>query len=180
MLIRKPVLKDVIQLNHLFKESIAKAFEADGYGDEIDEIEGEIHIKMKKLMDFIQHPQEESAYLIAEHEGCVVGAISFGEIGHVTHENVPNDFPSEGELGSMYILPEFQGRGIASQMIDAMLKELINMGIKYVSFDSGFKPAQQKWCKKFGEPFKIVKNYWAEGVDLYIWLIHLENFLEEK
>lgn len=179
MVIRKPVSKDLAQLKHLFEKTIQKAFEADGYGDALDEIKREIQIKMKKVEDYLQDGSQTSAYLIAEHKGCVIGAISFGKIGEVTLENVPSDFPSEGELGSMYILPEYQGEGIARQMIEVLLRELHNNGIRYVSFDSGYKPAQEKWRKKFGDPYKIVENYWAEGVDLYIWLIHLEEYMRD-
>lgn len=180
MVIRKPVSKDLTQLKYLFEKTIQKAFEADGYGDAIDEIRREIQIKMSKVEDYLNAPSEKSAYYIAEHKGHVIGAISFGKIGEVTIENVPSDFPSEGELGSMYILPDFQGHGIARKMIDVLLRDLLNKGIRYVSFDSGYKPAQEKWRKKFGEPYKIVENYWDQGVDLYIWLIHLEEYMRDK
>jgi hypothetical protein len=39
---------------------------------------------------------------------------------------------------------------------------------KYL-FDSGFTVAKKIWTHLYGEPYKVIKDYWGQGVDHFIW-----------
>jgi GNAT superfamily N-acetyltransferase len=77
------------------------------------------------------------------------------------------------------VLPEFQNRGIGSQLISTLIEELHRNGIERFCLDSGYKRAQKKWVHKFGEPYMIVKDYWGEGSDHIIWLCSVQKFIAE-
>ena len=49
------------------------------------------------------------------------------------------------------------------------MKYLNENKIEEFCFDSGYKQAQIRWINKFGQPYKIVKDFWAPGVDNMIW-----------
>lgn len=177
MIIRKPVLEDINELERLFTITINHAFVEEGFGDALDEIQSEIKGKMDRVRSYVDSQAQDGFYWIAEVEGRIIGTISFGKVGKHTLSAVDASFPSQGELGSMYILPEYQGSGIARKMIAHMIDSLKEAGIKYASFDSGYELAQKKWQKKFGNPYKIVNDYWGEGVHLMIWLVKIEELI---
>lgn len=55
-------------------------------------------------------------------------------------------------------------------MIEEMISYLEKRGIKEFCLDSGYKDAQKRWCRKFGNPYKIVKDYWGTGIDNMVWI----------
>jgi len=83
-----------------------------------------------------------------------------------------------GELGSIYVLPHLQGLGIGSALIQAMVNELNDRGIDHFSLDSGYKEAQCRWIRKFGEPYLVAKDYWGPGKDHMIWLCQVKDFVK--
>jgi GNAT superfamily N-acetyltransferase len=80
-----------------------------------------------------------------------------------------------GEVGTLYILPEYQKKGIGTLLLNSIFTVLMSRGIKEYCLDSGYKTAQQIWRRKFGEPVIVVKDYWAKGFDHYIWHRTLED-----
>ena len=75
-----------------------------------------------------------------------------------------------GELGSLYILPEYQGQGIGSALIGELLEFLREQGIDRFCLDSGYQRAQRRWLQKFGEPYITVKDYWGPDSVHMVWL----------
>lgn len=100
----------------------------------------------------------------------VIGTISFGPCGDDIRECTNNHLANVGELGGLYVLPEFQGQGVGSALIAAMIKHLQSMGVQKFCLDSGYKDAQRRWLRKFDEPYKVVKDHWGEDCDHLIWL----------
>ncbi len=178
-MIRSVTKSDVAALATLFEYTIADAFSKEGYAVETPEISAEIQKELSnKLTAVSRHLAEEDAkwrYLVAEEEGAVIGAIAFGPVGDMTRRFVGADFHSEGELGSMYVHPLFQGKGVSKALIEALVSQLKGSGVRLVSFDSGYKAAQKKWQRKFGDPYMVVPNYWDEGTDHMIWLVDIEG-----
>ena len=72
-------------------------------------------------------------------------------------------------MGSIFVLPEYQGQGIGSALIDHLLAYLKQEGIKEFCLDSGYEQAQKTWTRKFGKPYAIAKDHWAPGVDNMVW-----------
>jgi len=174
LVVRMATEKDFQDLMEVYKQTIRRAFEDEGVGHLEDFILQEFDYKEKSLRAFYQG-QDKRHILLAELEGQVVGTISFGPLGKETRDNVEADFPSEGELGGMYILPDFQGMGLASILIKRLIHDLDQAGIQEVSFDSGYELAQAKWIKKFGPPLLEIKDYWGPEADHMIWLCKIKD-----
>jgi len=59
---------------------------------------------------------------------------------------------------------------VGSALINAMVAHLYKQGLDQFCLDSGYKRAQKRWLRKFGEPYKVVKDYWGPDIDNMIWL----------
>lgn len=81
-----------------------------------------------------------------------------------------------GEVGGLFVLPSYQGQGIGSALIQAMVEHNAVMGRGQFCLDSGYKQAQKRWLRKFGAPYKVVKDYWGQGLDHMIWLYNVSDF----
>lgn len=85
---------------------------------------------------------------------------------------------SVGELGSLYILPDYQDKGVGTALINSMIKYIHGLGIKEFCLDSGYSGAQKRWTRKFGKPYKIAKDYWGEEADNMVWLCRVSDYLK--
>lgn len=163
----------------VFETSITNAFTQEGLGSLHEDIRDEIEHK-KAMLHFALHPDnnKESSvfFLLAKREDTVVGTISYGPCGEEIQECTDHQLNHVGELGSLYVLPEVQGQGIGSALIHALATELQRSEITQFCLDSGYRIAQKKWQRKFGEPYAVAKNYWGEGTDHMVWLCNVKDF----
>jgi GNAT superfamily N-acetyltransferase len=83
-----------------------------------------------------------------------------------------------GELGSLYVLPSYQGQGVGSALIKGMAISLKKQGIDQFCLDSGYKRAQKRWLRKFGEPYKTVKDYWGPDSVHMVWLCKINDYVD--
>ena len=118
----------------------------------------------------VANPDSEVHFLVAKIDNRVIGTISFGPCGSDIKKCTNNELDAIGELGSLCVLPDFQGKGVGSALIHAMIKYLAELGVRYFCLDSGYQQAQRKWLRKFGEPYRIAKDYWGKGLDHMVWL----------
>ena len=133
-------------------------------------VEDEIESKKKVLESALNKDKTGIIVLIAKVNDEVVGTISFGPCSEAIRQCTNDKFSNVGELGSLFILPKYQDKGIGSTLIEEMISYLEKRGIKEFCLDSGYKDAQKRWCRKFGNPYKIVKDYWGPGIDNMVWL----------
>ncbi|CAH1207314.1 GNAT family N-acetyltransferase [Paenibacillus sp. JJ-223] len=179
IVIQKLVPSDVEGAHQVFEASITRAFAQEGLGSLQDDIRHEIEQKKELLQAALQQwnvPEANVFFLLAKHEGRVVGTISYGPCGEEIRICTDQRITEMGELGSLYILPEFQGRGIASKLIRALASELDRQGIRQFCLDSGYGIAQQKWRRKFGEPYAVAEDFWGEGVHHMVWLCNVQDY----
>lgn len=165
----------------VFETTIPSAFSQEGLGSLLEDIQHEITHKKSRVQAFLQHDFDSEAanapmVLVARIEGKVVGTISYGPCGEAIRDCTNHRLDQIGELGTLYVLPELQGQGIASALITALVTELQRRGITQFCLDSGYRIAQQKWRQKFGEPYAVVNNYWGEGADHMVWLCEVQDF----
>lgn len=175
VLITKPIQEDVKAIYSVFDTTILEAFHAEGLGSWDEVIRKEIAYKKQLLIGSLEM-QSEFYFLIAKLEGQVIGTISFGPCGEDIRKCTANELEEIGEVGSLFVLPSYQGQGIGSALIQAMAERNAAMGRRQFCLDSGYKQAQKRWLRKFGAPYKIVKDYWGQGLDHMIWLCNMSDF----
>lgn len=180
LVISNPTQADIKLVYQLFETSIPIAFENEGLGHSKADIHKEIEHK-KHLLDKsleLTDSHTNIFFLIAKLDETVVGTISFGSCGEDIKKCTENQLEDVGELGSLFVLPHLQGLGVGSALISAIVAHLYKQGIKQFCLDSGYKLAQKRWLRKFGEPYKVVKDYWGPDYDHMIWLCNVIDFIK--
>lgn len=177
--ISNPTRADTKSAYHVFETSIRDAFDKEGLGHLKEDIYTEIEHKKHSLDASLELKDSDFYFLIAKINETVVGTISFGPCGEHIKKCTENQLDDVGELGSLYVLPRYQGQGVGSALINALVTDFYRQGIDQFCLDSGYKRAQKRWLKKFGEPYKVVKAYWGPDNDHMIWLCKVTDFIAE-
>ena len=170
-----PTTGEENEIENLFKITINSAFEEQGVGHLTEFIEEEIETKMQMVKSFLEGTNDYY-FLVAKDEDSIVGAISFGSCGNIIRQCCEGQLNNVGELGSLYVLPKYQGQKIGSKLINSLILYLKQNQIENFCLDSGFKKAQKRWTRKFGQPYKIMKNYWGPNSDHFIWYCKVNDF----
>lgn len=163
--------------NRIFEISITDAFEQEGLGDLREDIDQEIEGKKELLKSAICGTNPGTFFLLASVEGEAAGTISFGPCGEDIRVCTGGRLNRVGELGSLYVLPQYQNRGIGSALIRSMAGWLNEQEIGQFCLDSGYTRAQQKWLRKFGEPYVNVPDYWGPGNPHMVWLCKVKDYV---
>ncbi|MGC7871998.1 GNAT family N-acetyltransferase [Desulfosporosinus sp. SYSU MS00001] len=158
----------------VFETTIPDAFNNEGLGHRKEDILREITYKKQLLESSLDKSSLSIYFMIAKLNETVIGTISFSSCGEDIKKCTENQLNNIGELGSLFILPPYQGQGVGSELINTMLKHLSEQGIDWFCLDSGYKIAQKRWLRKFGEPYKVVKDYWGPNYDHMIWLCRVK------
>lgn len=82
------------------------------------------------------------------------------------------------ELGTFFVHPLYQRRGVGNMLLKTIYQEMSNYGVTEFCLDSGYREAQKLWRKKLGEPDYLLKNYWDAGCDHMIWRVDLKSVIE--
>lgn len=160
---------------NVFKYTMPKAFEDSEGILEQETLEHELASK-KQLMELsLVEGSKEVIFFIARYNDKIIGVISYGKCSEAIKECTNNELAHLGEIGSLFVLPEYQGKGIASKLINTVIDYLKEKGIREFCLDSGYKQAQKKWLNKFGTPYKVVKDYWGPEIDNIIWLCKIDK-----
>ncbi|OQB20469.1 MAG: Acetyltransferase (GNAT) family protein [Firmicutes bacterium ADurb.Bin182] len=167
--------EDIDVVYNVFAVTIPDTFLKENITLPGDLIKNEIELKKRLLDESIEG--RGIFFLVAKLGELVVGTVSYGPCGEDIRKCTNSALSRIGELGSLFILPEYQGMGIGSLLIKKMVSELSAQGIKRFCLDSGYKLAQKKWRRKFGEPYMTVKDYWGPGYDHMIWLCKVRGFI---
>ncbi|ULO09587.1 GNAT family N-acetyltransferase [Paenibacillus sp. 19GGS1-52] len=161
---------DTLSVNQLFEASITDAFEQESLGHFQNDIQLEIENKKRLVERALDPTITDIHFLLAKINEVVVGTISYKPCGEDIRICTENGLDDVGELGSLYVLPSYQNRRIGSALIKGMVTFLKKQGIDEFCLDSGYKRAQERWVRKFGEPYKTVKDYWGPGSIHMVWL----------
>ena len=81
------------------------------------------------------------------------------------------------EMGTVFVHPEFQGKGVGKQLVHRLFLELDLKKIKEICFDSGYPSAQKIWSRLFGVPEYFLKDFWSEGSHHMIWKVDVKKAL---
>ncbi len=168
MLIRKPVEIDISRLQDFLELVISDTSKKEGI-EEDDFVLEEVKSKMEVLKNYLQEPDKDSRFLTALDGKKIIGTISSTLCGGKILELLGNKVEREFQIGIIYIHPDYQRKGVATNLFNEMNKILKNREIIKFYLDSGYIEAQKYWKKKLGSPLFVEKNCWGEGVDHMIW-----------
>lgn len=177
IIISKPEEADLISGCEVFEKSIRDTFLREGLQDLKELMLEEIEFKKSSLRNSVMEKETDTCFLVAKKNDLVIGTISYGPCGKEIRDCTENGLDHLGELGSLYVHPEYQEMGVGRLLILALVHDLNQRGIEAFCLDSGYKSAQKKWINKFGTPYRIVKDYWGEGGDHMIWVCKTADYL---
>lgn len=169
IVIRRPTTKDIKELYELFTIVITDTFVKEGLKDEVEGINEQIQSKKEYLCQDIESEGKERYFLIATVNNKIVGTIEYGPVSQLILECTNNELVGYNEIGSVFVLPEYQKQGIGSLLLNSIYLSLVSNGIKEFCLDSGYTRAQKYWIYKLGEPKYILKDYWGKGFNHMIW-----------
>lgn len=162
----------------VFEASIPDAFAKEGLGGLTEDIQSEVEHKKQMLHASLTPGGSDTYFLVAKIGQAVVGTISFGPCGEDARACTNNQLGDIGELGSLYILPGYQGLGIGSVLIRSMANHLKRQGVERFCLDSGYRRAQRRWQRKFDQPYAVVKDYWGPDSVHMVWLCNVNDFAD--
>jgi len=175
ILIVRPSVKNKEEIANLFRKTINYAFQQDGLVDRLNDIEDEI----SKQLDFLNKDFKSNGkniyFLIAKIDGKIVGTIAKSKPNKIIQENIKENLKKAPEITSVYVLPEFQNKGIGTKLFQSMLKYFKQERVKRFVMDGGYKKSQLFWIKKVGRPTFILKDYWGKNLDHMIWILDIQD-----
>ena len=175
--IRRPRHEDKEAINDFFSLVISDTYAKEGLEDRLKDIQDEIETKKKFLYSDLSEEPCRRHFLIALDGDKVIGTIEYGAPNEIIR-NLPGDpFKDMVEVGSVFVHPLSQGQGIGSKLLQAMFMTLKEHGIDEFCLDSGYTKAKQIWRKKFGGPAFVLKDYWGQGFDHFVWHIRISELI---
>jgi GNAT superfamily N-acetyltransferase len=167
--IKRPDIKEKQHIYSLFDTTIRHTFKGEGI-EEGFELIGELIDDQKALIDSdFETDGRDVFFLVAECGGEIAGTICHRPCSDIIIDCVGKQAKGRQEIGSVYILPRFQRKGISKLLLNAMYITLISRGIGEFYLDTGYTQAKEVWRKALGEPSLIMKDYWGEGISHHIW-----------
>lgn len=169
--IRRPRIDDKEKLHLFFQLVITDTFEKEGILDLQEDINKELRTKRQLLKDDFDSEGKNRYFLLAIDTATneAIGSIEYGSSSELIQSCTKGKYKNFVEIGTVFVHPVYQRRGIGSLLLNAMLLSLQSRGITDYCLDSGYSSAQQIWKRKFGEPNYFLLNYWGEGSHHMIW-----------
>ncbi|WP_176482055.1 GNAT family N-acetyltransferase [Paucisalibacillus globulus] len=171
--IRRPRKKDIIKIQELFRLVVTDTFQKEGIAELLDDIEEEIQTKITYLNQDIGTGGTDRYFLIAEVDEKIIGTIEFGPASDLIKKWTNDAFRSLYEVGTVFVHPSYQSKGIGNQLLNEIYVALQNRGAQEFCLDSGYKRSQTIWRKKFGEPDYVITDLWGDGAHHMIWRVTL-------
>lgn len=168
-IIRQVKQDDTTELLSFFREVITDTFAKEGVADLIDDIEIEVKDKSDKLLKSFD-PNSLFQFFVAEKDGGIIGTLSVNEPGQFSREHLKEKVEGVLEIGSVFVKPECQSRGVGKRLLCHAIEYLRSSGYKSFALDSGYFNAQKIWGHILGKPEVILENFWGNGVDHMFWL----------
>jgi len=169
--IRRPNSDDVVDLYLFFRIVITNTYKDEGLSQLLDDIENEINSKKQYLKNDFNSNGENRYFLLAidTSNEKIIGTIEVGPTSTLINSCTDGVLKDLYEIGTVFVLPEYQRKGIGNLLLNTMFLTLLSRGITEYCLDSGYKKAQSIWTKKFGKPSYVLKDYWGESSDHMIW-----------
>lgn len=177
--IRRLQERDMEQVLNFFRMVSIDTYEKNGISNYEEAIEDELRTKARYLEQDVNTNGRERHFLLALDGDQVVGTIGLYIANHVAVKLTDGAVEGLYEVGTVYIAPEYQRRGIGKLLMKAMMLVCNARQINQFCLDSGFATAQSVWLHMLGEPTYLFENYWGEGAHHMIWLSSTEDVKTE-
>jgi GNAT superfamily N-acetyltransferase len=169
LMIKRPDKSREEEINAFFRLVLEDTFQANGLDDMTQLLEEEIEEKGKLLAkDFISRGQGV-CFLIAEMDGEIVGTIEYGTSNPLIQQCTDHALDEVMEVGTVFVHPAYQGKGIGQAMSLAILQRMQAAGQEDFCFDSGYPLAQGVWSHIYGAPEYLKKDFWGKDADHMVW-----------
>lgn len=167
----RPNKNDLSELEKLFQSVIQDTFEQDGIWDDKEWIQEEVTKQMSFISKDLSNVGADIYFLLAKCEDKIVGTIWYASASNNDFivSNLEQDLAWVQEITSVYVLPEFQKKGVGSTLLNAILVTLLHKWVRAICLDWGYVQSQKVWTKKFGKPDFVSKNHFGEWLDYMIW-----------
>jgi len=128
--IRRPRTEDIEELHKFFRIVLTDTFSREGLANMLDDIENEIEYKKKYLQSDLDSNGENRYFLIALHDGKIIGSIEYGSSSELINSCTDGAFNDLVEIGTVFVRPDYQRRGIGNLLLNVMYLTLQNRGIE--------------------------------------------------
>ncbi len=173
--IARPNPSDTEQIHALFETVLKDTYAKNNLDDFKDALMEEINHKKHMLTLDLESNGADLYFLIAKMNDKVVGTIEYGPANEVIEKCGDGSLMALKEIGTLFVLPEYQGMGIGTAMLEAIKDSLADGGHSAFCLDSGYPTAQKIWLKMLGTPEFVLKDYWGEGFDHMVWRGEIER-----
>ncbi|ERI93318.1 acetyltransferase, GNAT family [Clostridiales bacterium oral taxon 876 str. F0540] len=176
--ISRPNTEEAELINEFFKIVLIDTFKRNDIEDLVDTLAEEIEDKRKCLNQDIESNGRDRYFLIAKDNDKIVGSIEYGPSNDLIYSCTNGELKDLVEIGTVFVHPDYQNKGIGIRMLNEIFKRLREQGIEEFCFDSGYKKAQKTWSKIFGRPEYHLKDFWGKGADHMVWRIKVQDVLK--
>lgn len=181
IILRRPEPTDTPALHLFFLHVIQDTFAKEGLAELGDDQNHEWATKKKYLADDLESQGQKRFFWLAEDEETkeIIGTIEYGEANDFIQQTLKEDLSNCPEIGTVYVHPNYQNRGIGTKLMKKMLTTLVLKNVPSFCLDSGYKQAQMIWQKKFGQPDFVLEHFWGSNSHHMIWKRDLPFQLKE-
>jgi len=176
--IARPRIEDMDLINAFFKIVLYDTFKRNELLDLIETYNEEINDKRRCLNQDFESCGNDRYFLIAKDKELIVASIEYGLSNNLINSCTNGALKDLVEIGTVFVHPDYQKKGIGNRMLNSIFRELDKKGIKEFCFDSGYKSAQKIWIKKFGNPQYFFKDYWGEDANHMIWRLKVKDVID--
>lgn len=170
-------IEDRELINEFFRYVLIDTFTKNEISELVDTLNGEIEDKRRCLDRAIESDGKEWCFQIAKDKGLIVGSVEYGPPNDLILSCTNGELNMVKEIGTVFVHPDYQRRGIGSRLLISILMEMKECGIEEFCLDSGYKIAQTIWISKLGNPQYHLKDYWGKNADHMIWKKNVDEVL---
>jgi GNAT superfamily N-acetyltransferase len=167
----RPKPEEVYLINKFFEIVIKDTFAKNGISHLTEMMEGEIECKKKYLMQDMDSEGRDRFFLVVRDKSRIIGTIEYGRPNDLIMKCTKGRYIDVIEIGTVFVHPDYQYKGIGSMMLRMMYGELRNKGYTEFCLDSGYKTAQKVWTSKWGKPSCIMEDYWGKKAHHMVWRV---------